>query len=181
MFTNTNGFPCTLRFFAWSVSHTLSIEHRLKHSKLAVLRKKLSFKNANNICNKNLDKIMELLVNVVKKGFGTTNNSNTARKISSNPEVSSGISGIDETLVKNSGLILRLISTRKEIWRIICSTAGSAVPSRLNALATSFWANSCPKRGTEAFPRVFCQNVDATATRFWVSISPEKKSSYSKL
>lgn len=54
---------------------------------------------------------MGLLVDIPKPGFGTTNDGNTARRFFSNPHLASQITGVDETLIKRIGIILRTISS----------------------------------------------------------------------
>lgn len=46
-----------------------------------------------------------------KSGFGSTNDGNTARRFFGNPESSSNITGINIQLIKNLGIILRVISS----------------------------------------------------------------------
>lgn len=46
-----------------------------------------------------------------KSGFGSTNDGNTARRFFGNPEASSNITGINIQLIKNLGIILRVISS----------------------------------------------------------------------
>lgn len=53
---------------------------------------------------------MDLLVDSIKPGFGTTNNGNTTRKFFSNPELSSKITFIDKTLIYRFSIILKAIN-----------------------------------------------------------------------
>ncbi|XP_050539131.1 uncharacterized protein LOC126904272 [Daktulosphaira vitifoliae] len=54
---------------------------------------------------------MELLVDIVLQGHGTTNNSNTARKFFKNAELSSSCTVIDINLIKCCGTILPVIAS----------------------------------------------------------------------
>lgn len=58
---------------------------------------------------------MGLLVDVVKQGFGTTNDGNTARRFFQDPALSSSITGIDETLISMLSVLLQAISCGYEI------------------------------------------------------------------
>jgi hypothetical protein len=54
---------------------------------------------------------MGLLVDVSKPGgSGTTNDGNTARRLFSDPALSAGITGLDETLIHRFAIILQTIS-----------------------------------------------------------------------
>lgn len=74
------------------------------------------------ILNQRKSKIQEdfkkelgLNVDKVKTGFGTTNDGNTARRFFSNIDVSSSITQVDPSLIKNFSLILKTISSSKTI------------------------------------------------------------------
>jgi len=56
-----------------------------------------------------------LNVDKPKQGFGCTNDGNTARCFFRNAEISSKITGIDETLIKKLGVILQVVSSGYEI------------------------------------------------------------------
>lgn len=58
---------------------------------------------------------MGLLVDVVKQRFRTTNDGNTARKCFDNFELSSQITGLDKTLIKQFCTLMQAISTGSEI------------------------------------------------------------------
>lgn len=58
---------------------------------------------------------MGLLVDVVKVGYGTTNDGNTARRFFDNLSVSALITGVDETLVQNFAVLLQAISCGYEV------------------------------------------------------------------
>lgn len=58
---------------------------------------------------------MGLLVDVVKQGFGCTNDGNTARKFFANARLSSEITGINLELIENFSLILRIIASGSAI------------------------------------------------------------------
>lgn len=60
-------------------------------------------------------KKMGLLVNIVKVGYGTTNDGNTARCFFDNPSESASITGLDETLIKYFSVLLQAISCGYEI------------------------------------------------------------------
>ncbi|KAL4714339.1 hypothetical protein ACJJTC_009691, partial [Scirpophaga incertulas] len=54
---------------------------------------------------------MVLLVDIVKQGFGTTNDGNTARKFFREYEKSANITKIDENLIKLFAVVLQVISS----------------------------------------------------------------------
>lgn len=58
---------------------------------------------------------MGLLVDKPKAGSGSTNDGNTARSFFRNPELTSSITGVDEQLIKSFLIILRTISSGKQI------------------------------------------------------------------
>lgn len=53
---------------------------------------------------------MGLIVDMVKTGYGTSNDGNTARRFFSNVELSARITGLDKTIITNFSIILRTIS-----------------------------------------------------------------------
>lgn len=56
-----------------------------------------------------------LLIDIVKQGFGTTNDGNTARRFFRDYEKSAEITGIDGTLIKRFAVILQCISSGRNI------------------------------------------------------------------
>lgn len=56
-----------------------------------------------------------LLVDQVKRGKGTTNDGNTARRVFENPELTSEITGFDHALLQNFSVILEVISSGYEV------------------------------------------------------------------
>lgn len=56
-----------------------------------------------------------IIVDKVKTGYGTTNDGNTARRFFNNIEISSQITEIDPSLIRNFSLILRALSSGKDI------------------------------------------------------------------
>lgn len=58
---------------------------------------------------------MGLIVDKPKPGFGNTNDGNTARRFFENPEQASDITGVDVTLIKNFGTILRTLASGYDI------------------------------------------------------------------
>lgn len=53
---------------------------------------------------------MGLIVDMVKTGYGTSNDGNTARRFFSNVELSARITGLDKTIITSFSIILRTIS-----------------------------------------------------------------------
>lgn len=49
-----------------------------------------------------------ITVDVVKQGFGSTNDGNTARKFFSNPEIVSQVTGVDTELINYFSVILQV-------------------------------------------------------------------------
>ena len=58
---------------------------------------------------------MGLRVDTVKQGMGSTNHGNTARRFFANPELTSGITGIDQTLSERMSVILDVINCDQPI------------------------------------------------------------------
>lgn len=58
---------------------------------------------------------MGLIVDKPKPGFGNTNDGNTARRFFGNPELASDITGLDVSLIKNFGTILRTLASGYDI------------------------------------------------------------------
>ena len=56
-----------------------------------------------------------LLVDVVKQGFGTTNDGNTARRFFDNPKISAEITGLNEKLIHQFSVLLQTISCGFEV------------------------------------------------------------------
>ncbi|KAL0829173.1 hypothetical protein ABMA28_004012 [Loxostege sticticalis] len=56
-----------------------------------------------------------LLIDVVKQGFGTTNDGNTARRFFMDYELSAEITGINEDLIKRFAIILQAVSSGLQI------------------------------------------------------------------
>lgn len=56
-----------------------------------------------------------LIVDKPKPGFGSTNDGNTARRFFANPALTAQITGLNEKLIENFSIILRVISTGKKI------------------------------------------------------------------
>ncbi|XP_049871228.1 uncharacterized protein LOC126370435 [Pectinophora gossypiella] len=56
-----------------------------------------------------------LLIDIVKQGFGTTNDGNTARRFFQDYKRSSRITGIDENLILRFAVILQVIASEKKI------------------------------------------------------------------
>jgi hypothetical protein len=56
-----------------------------------------------------------LIVDKPKQSFGSSNDGNTARRFFNNPTLTAEITGLDETLVKKFGTILKVISSTKQI------------------------------------------------------------------
>lgn len=54
---------------------------------------------------------MGLIVDKPKPGFGNSNDGNTARRFFRSPELSAEITGLDVTLIKKFGIILRTLSS----------------------------------------------------------------------
>lgn len=52
-----------------------------------------------------------LLVNIVKPGYDTSNDGNTARRFFQNPSLSTTITGVDEVLIKRFAVLLETISS----------------------------------------------------------------------
>lgn len=53
---------------------------------------------------------MSLLVDIPKQGYGNTNDGNTARRFFANPELSSNITGVNQTVIKHFDTVLRTIT-----------------------------------------------------------------------
>lgn len=58
---------------------------------------------------------MNLLINMVKQGHGTTNDSNTARRFFEFPEKTAAITGLDEELIRRFAIILQAITSGEHI------------------------------------------------------------------
>ncbi|GFQ72073.1 dna-mediated transposase [Trichonephila clavata] len=58
---------------------------------------------------------MGFLIDAPKPGFGTSNDSNTARVFFQNPEIASSITGIDEILIRKLHVLLTTIACGHEI------------------------------------------------------------------
>lgn len=76
--------------------------------------KKIRDERKNQI-QKDFKERMGLLVDVVKQGWGSSNDGNTARAFFSNPQVSADITGIDVQLIKKFHIILQVISSSHKI------------------------------------------------------------------
>lgn len=94
----------------------LKISYRLELKKWQVRKddKERVEKRKREIQRKFRDE-MGLLVDVVKQGYGTTNDGNTARRFFQNPSLSSSITGIDESLITMFSVLLKAISCGYEI------------------------------------------------------------------
>lgn len=60
-------------------------------------------------------KDMGLILDKPRPGFGSTNDGNTARRFFEKPELSDAITGINVSLIKKLGIILKIISSGREI------------------------------------------------------------------
>lgn len=58
---------------------------------------------------------LSITVDVVKRGYGTTNDGNTARRFFSEPEIVASILGLDENLIKKFANILQIMASGLEI------------------------------------------------------------------
>lgn len=58
---------------------------------------------------------LNLLIDIVKQGSGTTNDGNTARKFFENPNKTANITGLDEDLIKRFAVILQAITSGEKI------------------------------------------------------------------
>lgn len=58
---------------------------------------------------------MNLLIDIVKQGSGTTNDGNTARRFFENPDKTAAITGIDYDLIRRFAVILQAISSGENI------------------------------------------------------------------
>ena len=56
-----------------------------------------------------------LIVDVPQHGSGTSNNGNTARRFFQDPELTSGITGVDKVLIEKFGIILQAMTSGKRI------------------------------------------------------------------
>lgn len=58
---------------------------------------------------------LDLLVDFVKQGVGTTNDGNTARRFCAKPSVTANITGLDEGIIRNFAILLQAIASGQEI------------------------------------------------------------------
>lgn len=72
--------------------------------------KRVVAENKEKIQKKFKDEI-GLIVDVIKTGYGTSNDGNTARRFFSNIEQAAQITGVDKTLINNFSVILRTLSS----------------------------------------------------------------------
>ena len=77
---------------------------------------KTIFQNRKKHIQTSFKERMGLIVDKPKPGFGSTNDGNTARRFFANPKVTSEITGIDEKLIENFSIILRVIASGKKIY-----------------------------------------------------------------
>jgi hypothetical protein len=95
----------------------LHISYRLEVKKWQ-LRDAILKENVKNR-SKNIQQLfkikMGLIVDKPKPGYGNSNDGNTARKFFLNPELSAEITGLDITLIKKFGIILRALSSDYDI------------------------------------------------------------------
>lgn len=71
-------------------------------------------KSKENI-QKNLKSELQITVDVVKQGFGTTNDGNTARKFFSDPEKTASATGVDRELITRYSNILQVLTSGHKI------------------------------------------------------------------
>lgn len=78
-----------------------------EHKEMLQTRKKI-------IQNKFKDEL-NLLIDIVKQGSGTTNDGNTARKFFEFPNKTAAITGLDEDLIKRFAVILQAITSGEQV------------------------------------------------------------------
>lgn len=76
--------------------------------------KKIFAATKSNIQQK-FKKDMGLIVDKPKPGFGSTNDGNTARRFFEKPELSGAITGLNVSLIKKLSIILKIISSARQI------------------------------------------------------------------
>lgn len=85
---------------------------------------KLLQKSRKELTQQELFRQTGLLVDIVKQGFGTSNDGNTARRFFRNYKETSKITGVDENLIKRFAVILQAISSGRniniDIFRTYC-------------------------------------------------------------
>lgn len=72
---------------------------------------KTVFQNTKKYIQAEFKSKMGILVDMPKQGFGSSNDGNTARRFFANAKLSSQITGINENLIKNFHIILKVISS----------------------------------------------------------------------
>lgn len=95
----------------------LHISYRLDFKKWAARGKDLQEKMATRkkIVQDKFKEELNLLIDVVKQGSGTTNDGNTARKFFEDPDKTSSITGLDKDLIRSFAVILQAISSGEAI------------------------------------------------------------------
>ncbi|XP_072156043.1 uncharacterized protein [Bemisia tabaci] len=58
---------------------------------------------------------LDISADVVKQGYGTTNDGNCARKFFENPTITSGMTGVSEEIIGRFKIILRVLASSLEI------------------------------------------------------------------
>lgn len=94
----------------------LHISYNLDFKKWAARNEdKLLKETKKNMTQEEFRERTGLLIDIVKQGFGTTNDGNTARRFFENYEVSAEITGINPDLIKRFAVILQTISSGQPI------------------------------------------------------------------
>ncbi|KAL0832212.1 hypothetical protein ABMA28_001664 [Loxostege sticticalis] len=76
---------------------------------------RLDFKQRKQSVQQKFKDELNLLIDIVKQGSGTTNDGNTARKFFESPNKTAAITGLDEELVKRFAVILQAITSGEKI------------------------------------------------------------------
>lgn len=101
-----NCMECLLHI-AYSLDFKRWAARSDEHKEMLQTRKKI-------IQNKFKDEL-NLLIDIVKQGSGTTNDGNTARKFFEFPNKTAAITGLDEDLIKRFAVILQAITSGEQV------------------------------------------------------------------
>lgn len=120
-FTDTSeyyGFGLsTLHAWIRSFECLLHISYRINVKKWQIkdTADKAEVKKQKEIIQSRFRQELGLIVDMPKPGFGSTNDGNTARRFFKNPDRSANITGLDVTLIKHIGILLRALSSGYDI------------------------------------------------------------------
>ncbi|XP_076663948.1 uncharacterized protein LOC143370380 [Andrena cerasifolii] len=78
-------------------------------------QRKILMKEKKDEIQKEFRNRLGLIVDMVKQGYGTSNDGNTARRFFENPEITAQITGLNEDLIKKFSILLQAIASGLEI------------------------------------------------------------------